>query len=146
MVSWVEKMLRIVSFVRFFGRIEEVINCFQDLLTFSYWFWQFAGRLWLFSVNSFKIVPIIKSKQIWRHVKGSILYLLHCNLWVPKDSLHSKLLAISNRKKFNCQDQFFRNGSQNTYHQDKWTKTLLNKKIVGKLTLWSWARKKARVR
>ena len=32
--SWVEKMLRIVNFVRFLGRIEEAINWFRDLLTF----------------------------------------------------------------------------------------------------------------
>ena len=28
-------MLRIVSFIHFFGRIEETIYCFRDLLTFS---------------------------------------------------------------------------------------------------------------
>ena len=88
----VEKMLRIGSFVRSFGRIEKAINCFRDLLMFSYWFWQFAGKLWLFPVNSFKIFPIIKSKQIWSHAKGSILY-LPC--WI------SSLLAISDKKKSN---------------------------------------------
>ena len=33
-LSWVEKMLRIVSFVRF-GKIVGTINCFGDLLTFG---------------------------------------------------------------------------------------------------------------
>ena len=31
----VKKMLRIVSFVRFYVRIRETINCFPDLLTFD---------------------------------------------------------------------------------------------------------------
>ena len=32
---WVRNMLRLVSFIRFFGRIEETIICFRDCLTFT---------------------------------------------------------------------------------------------------------------
>ena len=33
-LSRVGSLIRIVSFVHFFGRIQETINCFWDLLTF----------------------------------------------------------------------------------------------------------------
>ena len=61
----VKKMLRLVIFVRFFGRIEDTINCFRDLLTFKV-FWHLSLNLspylaWGRSLKKLKCQKLFKT-------------------------------------------------------------------------------------